>query len=86
MSKQHHYLKTINPYFRDVESGKKTFEVRFNDRNFKVFDVLHLQEFSPPNDFSGREIDFEVTYVLDSSEFCKNGFVVLGIKEICRNY
>ena len=86
MSRQHHYLKTVNPYFRAVECGLKTFEVRFNDRNFQEFDILHLQEFSPPNDFSGREIDFEVTYVLDDPTFCKDGFVVLGIKEISRNY
>lgn len=86
MSRQHHYLKTVNPYFLELESGRKTFEVRFNDRNFKVFDILHLQEFSPPDDFSGREIEVEVTYVLDSPDFCKDGFVILGLGKLIKHY
>ena len=86
MSKQHHYLKTINPYFRAIESGMKTFEVRFNDRAYQVGDILHLQEFSPPDDYSGRVVEMEITYVLDDPRFCKDGYVVLGIKEISRNY
>lgn len=86
MPKQHHYLKTVNPYFRAIESGNKTFEVRFNDRNYQVGDVLHLQEFSQPNDYSGRVIDAEVTYLLDDPAFCKDGYVILGIKETSRNY
>jgi len=86
MSIQHHYLKTLNPYFRDIECGKKTFEVRFNDRNYQVGDTLYLKEFYPPNDFTGREIALEVTYVLNDEKFCKEGYVILGIKHICRNY
>ena len=31
-----HILKTINPYFQDVWDNKKTFEIRLNDRDFKV--------------------------------------------------
>ena len=31
-----HLLKTINPYFQDVWDNKKTFEIRLNDRDFKV--------------------------------------------------
>lgn len=35
MSKQHHYLKIKPEYFRAIQKGEKTFEVRFNDRNFQ---------------------------------------------------
>ena len=80
MSRQHHDLKTLPEYYIALESGEKTFEVRFNDRNFKKYDVLHLQEFVPPETYTGREMKFEVTYVLDNSDFCKEGYVVLGIK------
>lgn len=37
-------LKTINPYFDDVKTGRKSFQIRSNDRNFQVGDVLHLKE------------------------------------------
>jgi hypothetical protein len=79
MSRQHHYLKTVNPFFKDVESGKKQFEVRFNDRNYQVGDILHLQEFIPPETYTGREIKAEVKYMLDDNQYCKDGFVILGL-------
>lgn len=81
MSGQHHYLKAINPFFRDIESGVKTFEVRFNDRNYQVGDILYLQEFVPPETFTGREICKEVAYLLDDERYCKEGFVVMGFKQ-----
>ena len=33
-----HQLKIESKYFEDIASGKKTFEVRNNDRNFIVGD------------------------------------------------
>ena len=48
MSRQRHFLKTLPEYYMAVENGIKTFEVRFNDRGYKVGDILHLQDFVPP--------------------------------------
>jgi len=42
-----HDLKTWPLYFAAVSSGKKTFEIRKNDRDFKVGDILILKEFIP---------------------------------------
>lgn len=78
MAKQHHFLKTVQPYFNDQESGAKPFEVRRNDRDFAVGDILHLQEFALPETYTGRELLREVTYVLEDASYCKEGFVVLG--------
>ena len=39
---RYHVLKTINPYFSDVQNGVKTFEIRKNDRDFQVGDYLIL--------------------------------------------
>lgn len=79
MSRQHHYLKTLPKYFIDVDKGVKNFEVRFNDRGYAVGDMLHLQEFAS-GEYTGREITKEICYILDSEDYCKEGYVILGIK------
>lgn len=79
MSRQHHYVKILPEYYMAVESGIKTFEIRFNDRNYKVGDILHLQEFCG-GEYTGRVIEKEICYIIDSPEYCKEGFVVLGLK------
>jgi ASC-1-like (ASCH) protein len=81
MSRQHHRLKTLTNYYQDVEKGKKNFEVRFNDRNFKVGDILYLEEFVPPSTYTGRQIIKEVVYILDDQDFCKEGYVIIGLKD-----
>ena len=42
-----HELKTLPEYFKEVVSGNKPFEVRKNDRPFKVGDYLMLREYEP---------------------------------------
>lgn len=79
MSIQHHYLKILPKYFMDIEKGIKSFEIRFNDRDFKVGDFLHLQEYCG-GEYTGREMSREVCYMIDSPEYCKEGFAVLGLK------
>lgn len=82
MSKQHHYLKIRPEYYRAIERGEKTFEVRFNDRNFQKYDVLHLEEYTG-EEYTGRVIDVDVTYILDNPDYCKEGYVIMGIHIIC---
>lgn len=58
-----HELKTLQPFFGDVRCDAKSFEVRKNDREFEVGDILILREWDGEkytNDFTGRVI----TYVL----------------------
>lgn len=74
-----HNLKIKPCYFKDVVSGRKTFEVRFNDRNFKVGDIIVLEEFDSRG-YTGKYLNCEITYVLDDVEYCKEHYVVLGIK------
>lgn len=77
-----HALKTIPPFFKDIVEGKKTFEIRKNDRLFKVGDRLLLQEYIPdPGKYTGQEWDGEITYILDNPDYCKKGYVVMGIRE-----
>ena len=40
-----HELKLEIKYFDDVKSGKKNFEIRKNDRDFQVGDILELKAY-----------------------------------------
>lgn len=42
---KNHELKLDIRYFDDVKYGKKNFEIRNNDRDFKVGDILELKRF-----------------------------------------
>lgn len=84
MSRGQHYLKIKPEYYRAIAKGVKNFEVRYNDRNFHVGDMLHLQE-CVKDEYTGREILAEVTYLLDDPTFCKEGYVVMAIKVITIN-
>lgn len=41
-----HELKIKEEYFNAVIRGEKTFELRKNDRNYQVGDLIHFVEFS----------------------------------------
>lgn len=76
-----HELKTIQPYFDDVLSGKKKFEARSDDRHYSEGDTLILKEYDPTNNtYSGREITALVTYKLCGGMYgVKLGHCVLSI-------
>jgi hypothetical protein len=78
MSKQRHYIKILPEYYNAIDQGKKSFEVRFNDRNYQVNDILHLQEWTD-GEYTGREMEVEVTYLLDDPDYCKDGYVIMAI-------
>lgn len=77
-----HALKTDPGFFKSIVKGDKTFDVRKHDRPFKVGDKLLLQEFNQETEkYSGEEWHGEIVYILDSSDYCKKNFVILGIHE-----
>lgn len=81
MSRQHHHVKILPEYYNAVDKGIKTFEIRFNDRNYKIGDILYLHEFCD-GQITGRVLIQEICYIIDSKDYCKEGFVVLGIRNI----
>lgn len=82
MSRKSHYLKILPKYYIGILRGEKTFVVmEKKDHDIEVHDLLHLLEYDPEGGF-GNEIVTEVSYVLDAPEYCKEGFVILGIKNI----
>lgn len=75
-----HALKLLPEYFADVKTGTKTFELRKDDRGFKVGDVLRLKEWSEPTGFTGKQELRVVTSVLRGPVYgLADGFVILSI-------
>lgn len=75
---QQHYLKTQPEYWRDVVSGKKTFELRRKDRNYEVGDELILCEINGV----GRYF-VQVTHILAGPIFgLAEGWVIMSIKPV----
>ncbi|WP_208451895.1 ASCH/PUA domain-containing protein [Burkholderia gladioli] len=86
-----HELKTDPDVFAAVLTGRKTHEIRFNDRSFKVGDMLLLRETkysgesmkAAPDDYpleyTGREAERVVSHVLDGDGYgLQPGWVVLS--------
>ncbi len=79
-----HELKADICYFDAVWEDKKTFEIRFNDRNFQVGDLLLLKEYdeSTLNKYLSREILCEIKYIFSESRYLQEGHVILAIEII----
>lgn len=78
-----HELKVRNEFWDDLSSGAKTFEVRRDDRGFKVGDMLSLICLRKSGAIHyGREpLKFEISYILTGGQFgIEAGYVVLGLK------
>lgn len=84
-----HELKLNDKYFDAVKSGRKTFEIRYNDRDFHIGDILLMyradDEGEPVFNSSGYRdwVRCTVEYIitdLESPFGLKEGFVVLGIR------
>ena len=81
-----HYLKLQTEYFDAVLNGLKTFEVRKNDRDYRLGDTLALMCFHEGEPVKSRPIvDVCVTYILTHEQFPEGvpeGYVVMGIKRV----
>jgi len=65
-----HRLKTWPKYYKEVIAGRKTFEIRKNDRNFKKGDIVILEEFDPESQkYTGKTSTFRITYLFNIYEF-----------------
>lgn len=74
-----HELKCKSQFFGVVKSGKKTFEVRKDDRGFSVGDYLALNEIDQEGQYTGDSLLVSISYILRDPEYCKEGFAILGI-------
>lgn len=75
-----HDLKTLPEYFEAVISGKKNFELRKNDRDYKVGDMFALREWEPEKGYTGRDYVQSIGYILkDCPEYgLMDGYIIFG--------
>lgn len=79
----YHTLKLFTEYFEPVASGKKKCEVRFNDRNFKVGDVVTFREGQHSDGefiYTGRNVSARISYINDFG--LQDGYVNLSLDEV----
>lgn len=76
-----HELKIWPEPFEAVHSGKKRYELRKADRDFKVGDGLFLREWDPnAKDYTGRSMKLSITYITPGGEFgLPEDFCILSI-------
>ncbi len=81
LNEKTHELKILPQWFEDVVKGKKNFEIRKNDRDFKVGDKLLLKEYTYGR-FTGREVTKRVMYVYhgDGTYGLSPDYCILGLK------
>ena len=80
-----HAVKIEPKHFEDVISGKKPFEVRKNDRDYRECDYIALNEHEPETaasngGYTGRSALFRVSHILDNPAYCKEGYIIMGLR------
>lgn len=74
-----HEVKLATIYYDDVASGKKSFELRKNDRHYKQGDALKMQEYEAGN-YTGRYLMADIVYMLEDYTGLQEGYCILGVK------
>jgi len=76
-----HEVKTWREVFQDVWEHRKTFEVRRDDRGYKVGDLLVQREYDKDGrTWTGRQVRGRITYKLAGGQFgIEPGFCVLAL-------
>lgn len=84
-----HELKTDPLVFHESFIGNKPFEIRKNDRNFKVGDAVLLREtkfsgfamaYGKPLEYTGRAIEVNIDYILFGPCYgVLDGWVIMSV-------
>ena len=79
-----HELKTHPEPFAAVLDGRKRFEIRVNDRDFRVADHLLLREWDPATEqYTGAQARFRVTYMSTGPDWrVPCGLAVMSIARV----
>ena len=87
MPRKHHYIKCETNYYQQTEQSLKNYEVRKNDRDYKVGDFVYLQEIVGKT-CTGREINGrKIISILHDYEFkgLKDGYCIFELEKEVEN-
>ena len=73
-----HKLKIKSEHFSAVINKTKTAEIRYNDRNYQVDDILILNKIDSLGNFTGNKCSVIVTHILDNNQYLQTGYVMLS--------
>ncbi|MBK4214141.1 ASCH/PUA domain-containing protein [Bacillus safensis] len=79
MNETVHDLKIMPQYLWAIKTGIKGFEIRKNDREFQVGDILRLREFKD-GQYTGRLVLGRITFITSFEQ--KDDYVVLNFKRL----
>lgn len=74
-----HEIKILPQYFADVSKGIKQFELRKDDRDYQVGDLVRLREWDG-KEYTGNKMIVGIKYVLrDCPEYgLMDGYCIFG--------
>jgi hypothetical protein len=77
-----HTCKIWPKYYDMLASGKKNFELRKHNRDYKIGDQLLFMEWNPKTEeYTGRSLKRKIIYILRSSDHdgLEGGYSILGM-------
>jgi len=78
-----HVLKIWPSYYHDVQSGRKPWEIRYNDRDFRIGDTITFHEWAPASKhFTGSPtFSRQIVYILHGPAFgLREGYVCMTLR------
>lgn len=83
-----HTVRSWAHFFDAIKAGKKTHDLRKDDRNYKVGDVLRLERYDNIDGlYTGESLLVDVTYITNrdapcafSSSVVQPGYAILSIQ------
>jgi Domain of unknown function (DUF3850) len=86
-----HEVKSWPDFFAPILAGARTFDLRLDDRHYRVGDVLRLREYDDRKGvYTGREISKRITYMSEGIgpgaitplKGLSRGYVILALGEL----
>lgn len=83
-----HKLKCVQPFFSQMKDGEKKFDLRKNDREFNVGDILIQEEYDPEDaldpeskdkGYTGKAFAVRVDYMLEDYPGLDAGYCIMGV-------
>lgn len=78
---RYHYLRVWEEFFSALESQEKRFEIRVNDRDFNVGDILVLEEWNNKEEkYTGKKLFTRVSYMIQGVFGLPKNLCVMSLK------